>query len=92
MRHFLLINNTAIIIIVKIDLIAVITITVAIITIIIKTIKISKTYALFTRNQIAVPKSIYKKNKTLKRHNLRLETLINLVIKYATPVTLISTL
>ena len=58
----------------------------------IKTIRISETYALFIRNQTAVPGSIYKRNKTLKRPDLRLETLINLVIKPVTPMTLISTL
>jgi hypothetical protein len=58
----------------------------------VRTIRISKTYTLFIRNQTAVPRSIYKRNKTLKRPDLRLETLVNLVVKPVTPVTLISTL
>ena len=58
----------------------------------VRTIRISKTYALFIRNQTAVPRSIYRRNKTLKRPDSRLETLIDLVVKPVTPVTLISTL
>jgi hypothetical protein len=60
--------------------------------IIIRTIRISKIYTLFIRNQITIPRSIYKRNKTLKRPNLGLKTLINLAVRLITPVTLISTL
>jgi hypothetical protein len=60
--------------------------------IIIRTIRISKTYTLFIRNQIAIPRSIHRRNKTLKRPDLRLETLVNSMVKPVTPVTLISTL
>jgi hypothetical protein len=51
----------------------------------IRTIRISKTHALFIRNQTAIPGSIYRRNKTLKRPDLRLETLVNSVIKPVTP-------
>jgi hypothetical protein len=71
---------------------AVTAITVATTVITVRTVRISETYASSIRNQIAVPGSIYKRNKTLKRHDLRLETLVDLVIRYVTPVTLISTL
>jgi hypothetical protein len=71
---------------------AVTAITVAMTIITVRTVRISETYALSVRNQITVPGSIHKRNKTLKRHDLRLETLVNSVIRYATPVTLISTL
>ncbi len=71
---------------------AVTTIIVAITIITVRTVRISETYALFVRNQVAIPRSIHRRNKTLKRHDLRLETLVDLVIRYVTPVTLISTL
>jgi hypothetical protein len=58
----------------------------------VRTIRISKTHASFIRNQTAVPRSIHRRNKTLKRPDLRLETLVNSVVKPVTPVTLISTL
>jgi hypothetical protein len=58
----------------------------------VRTVRISETYALFIRNQIIVPRSIYRRNKTLKRHDLRLETLVDLIIRCVTPITLISTL
>jgi hypothetical protein len=71
---------------------AMIPVVTAITVITIRTVRISETHALFIRNQTAVPGSIYKRNKTLKRPNLRLETLIDSVVKPVTPVTLISTL
>jgi hypothetical protein len=71
---------------------AIIAITIAITIITVRTVRISETYTLSIRNQITVPRSIYKRNKTLKRHDLRLETLVDLVIRYVTPVTLISIL
>jgi hypothetical protein len=71
---------------------AVTAITIAMTIITVRTIRMSETHALSVRNQIAVLRSIHRRNKTLKRHDLRLETLVDLVIRYATPVTLISTL
>jgi hypothetical protein len=71
---------------------AIILIITTIIIITIRIIRISKTYTLFIRNQTTIPGSIYKRNKTLKRPDLRLETLIDLVVKPITLVTLISTL
>jgi hypothetical protein len=58
----------------------------------VRTIRISKTHTSFIRNQTTVPRSIYKRNKTLKRPDLRLETLVNSVVKPVTLMTLIRTL
>jgi hypothetical protein len=80
------------IITVKIDHIAATAITVATTVITVRTVRMSETHALSARNQIIVPRSIHRRNKTLKRHDLRLETLVDLAIRCATPVTLISTL
>jgi hypothetical protein len=101
LRYSSLINGiTAIIIIIRIYLtiidLVIITAIILVITtmtiITIRTIKISETYTLFIKNQTIIPRSIYKRNKTLKRPDLRLETLVNSVVKPVTPVTLISTL
>jgi hypothetical protein len=56
------------------------------------TIKIPETYALFARNRTVVLGSIHRRNRTLRRLDLGLETSVDLVERSATPVTSISTL
>ena len=49
--------------------------------------RILEIHASFARNQTADPTSIHKRNKALKKLDLRLKTSIDLQIKLAGPVT-----
>ena len=55
------------------------------------TIRIPETYALFVRNHIVDPRSIYRRNKKPKRLDSGLRTSINLILRPGTPVILIHT-
>ena len=51
-------------------------------------VQIPEIYALFAKSQIAVPRSIRRRNKKQKRHNLGLRTSVDLLIRPVDPVTL----
>ena len=50
-------------------------------------IQIPEIYALFAKSQIAVLKSIRKRNRKQKRHDLGLKTSVNLLTRPVDPVT-----
>jgi hypothetical protein len=50
-------------------------------------IRIPEIYALFAKSQIAVPRSIRKRNKKQKRHDLGLRTSVDLLTRPVDPVT-----
>ena len=51
-------------------------------------VQIPEIYALFAKSQIAVLRSIRKRNRKQKRHNLGLRTSVDLLIRPVDPVTL----
>jgi len=55
------------------------------------TVRIPETYALFVRNHIVDPRSIYRRNKKPKRLDSGLRTSINLILRPGIPVILIYT-
>ena len=60
--------------------------------IIIITIRILRSHALYIRSQTTTPRSTYQRNKRLRRPNLELETLVNLVVRYKPPKSSINAL
>jgi len=50
-------------------------------------VQIPEIYALFAKSQIAVPRSIRRRNKKQKRHNLGLRTSVDLLTRPVDPVT-----